>query len=191
MQALARPQAPRRGCACAAGGSPPAVVAASAAAAPSAVRFRPCIDIHKGKVKQIVGSSLKDLPEAGAAGAGELKTNFVSDKPSAFYSRLYAADGLAGGHVIMLGADDASKCARFASPPLAPGETPRPPHAGAARALRRSHARVGRSSPQPADPAIAAACPLSNKTNPFLHATGRRRWRRCARGRAACTWAAA
>ncbi|KAG2427785.1 hypothetical protein HXX76_012110 [Chlamydomonas incerta] len=74
-----------------------------------AIRFRPCIDIHKGKVKQIVGSTLKDLPDSGSSGAAELKTNFVSDKPSSWYSELYRRDGLAGGHVIMLGADDASK----------------------------------------------------------------------------------
>ncbi|GLI59161.1 hypothetical protein VaNZ11_000988 [Volvox africanus] len=73
-----------------------------------AIRFRPCIDIHKGKVKQIVGSTLKDLPETQGA-AAELKTNFVSDKPSSWYSELYRNDGLIGGHVIMLGADDASK----------------------------------------------------------------------------------
>ncbi|KAG2452752.1 hypothetical protein HYH02_002982 [Chlamydomonas schloesseri] len=74
-----------------------------------AIRFRPCIDIHKGKVKQIVGSTLKDLPDSGSSGAAELKTNFVSDKPSSWYSELYRRDGLTGGHVIMLGADDASK----------------------------------------------------------------------------------
>ncbi|GLC37640.1 Phosphoribosylformimino-5-aminoimidazole carboxamide ribotide isomerase [Pleodorina starrii] len=88
----------------------PAASNASAASTISAgaIRFRPCIDIHKGKVKQIVGSTLKDLPETQGAGA-ELKTNFVSDKPSSWYSQLYQRDGLTGGHVIMLGADDASK----------------------------------------------------------------------------------
>ncbi len=44
-----------------------------------------------------------------SSGAAELKTNFVSDKPSSWYSELYRRDGLTGGHVIMLGADDASK----------------------------------------------------------------------------------
>jgi len=85
---------------------PPVVMAA--ASAPSGIKFRPCIDIHKGKVKQIVGSTLKDLPDQ-KGGEAELKTNFVSDKPSSWYSHLYQRDGLAGGHVIMLGADDASK----------------------------------------------------------------------------------
>jgi phosphoribosylformimino-5-aminoimidazole carboxamide ribotide isomerase len=56
--------------------------------------FRPCIDLHEGKVKQIVGGSLGD---AGA------RTNFVSEKSAAWFARLYQRDGLAGGHVIMLG----------------------------------------------------------------------------------------
>ncbi len=59
--------------------------------------FRPCIDLHEGKVKQIVGGSL-------AAGAGGLRTNFVSERPARWYAELYQRDGLAGGHVIMLGA---------------------------------------------------------------------------------------
>ncbi|KAG2491748.1 hypothetical protein HYH03_009910 [Edaphochlamys debaryana] len=88
------------------------IASAAATSAPTtstgAIRFRPCIDIHKGKVKQIVGSTLKDLPE-NAGGAAELKTNFVSDKPSSWYGELYKRDELYGGHVIMLGADDASK----------------------------------------------------------------------------------
>jgi phosphoribosylformimino-5-aminoimidazole carboxamide ribotide isomerase len=57
--------------------------------------FRPCIDLHEGKVKQIVGGSL------GAA--VRLRTNFVSEKPAAWFAELYQRDGLAGGHVIMLG----------------------------------------------------------------------------------------
>jgi len=58
--------------------------------------FRPCIDLHEGKVKQIVGGTL-------GAGAGPLRTNFVSDRPAAWYAELYRRDGLKGGHVIMLG----------------------------------------------------------------------------------------
>ncbi|KAG9459102.1 hypothetical protein H6P81_003610 [Aristolochia fimbriata] len=69
-----------------------------------AVRFRPCIDIHKGKVKQIVGSTLKDSAEAGST----LITNFVSDKSPAEFANLYKEDDLTGGHVIMLGADASS-----------------------------------------------------------------------------------
>ena len=58
--------------------------------------FRPCIDLHDGKVKQIVGGSLSD------SGDG-LRTNFVSERPSSWYAKLYQRDGLKGGHVIMLG----------------------------------------------------------------------------------------
>ena len=57
--------------------------------------FRPCIDLHEGKVKQIVGGTL------GAP--ANLRTNFVSEKPAAWFAGLYKRDGLAGGHVIMLG----------------------------------------------------------------------------------------
>ena len=56
--------------------------------------FRPCIDLHEGKVKQIVGSTLD---------TGSLTTNFVSEKTPAFFAELYAQDDLRGGHVIMLG----------------------------------------------------------------------------------------
>lgn len=59
------------------------------------MRFRPCIDIHNGKVKQIVGSSLQD--------AGDKATeNFSSSKGADFYSRMYREMGLSGGHIIML-----------------------------------------------------------------------------------------
>ena len=59
------------------------------------MRFRPCIDIHNGAVKQIVGGSLKD--EADFA-----KDNFVSELKADFYADLYRRSGLAGGHVILL-----------------------------------------------------------------------------------------
>ncbi|MCD6048936.1 MAG: phosphoribosylformimino-5-aminoimidazole carboxamide ribotide isomerase [Verrucomicrobia bacterium] len=73
--------------------------------------FRPCIDLHDGKVKQIVGGSLTDN------GAG-LRTNFVSERPSSFYAELYRRDGLKGGHVIMLGSgnESAAKAALGAYP---------------------------------------------------------------------------
>jgi phosphoribosylformimino-5-aminoimidazole carboxamide ribotide isomerase len=58
--------------------------------------FRPCIDLHEGKVKQIVGGTL----DGNAAGP---KTNFVSDRPAAWFAELYRRDGLTGGHVIQLG----------------------------------------------------------------------------------------
>jgi len=59
------------------------------------MRFRPCIDIHNGKVKQIVGKSLTDRNN----GAEE---NFISDEPAGYYADLYRRDGLSGGHVILL-----------------------------------------------------------------------------------------
>lgn len=67
------------------------------------MRFRPCIDLHEGKVKQIVGSSLRD--DGGAV------TNFVSAKTPGYYADMYYDDGLTGGHVIMLGKgnDDAAR----------------------------------------------------------------------------------
>jgi phosphoribosylformimino-5-aminoimidazole carboxamide ribotide isomerase len=58
--------------------------------------FRPCIDLHEGKVKQIVGGTL-------SAEAGRLRTNFVSDRSAAWYAELYKRDRLKGGHVILLG----------------------------------------------------------------------------------------
>lgn len=58
--------------------------------------FRPCIDLHEGKVKQIVGGTL-------GGEADGLRTNFVSDRPAAWFAELYKRDGLKGGHVIMLG----------------------------------------------------------------------------------------
>ena len=73
--------------------------------------FRPCIDLHEGKVKQIVGGTLSDDPSV-------VRTNFVSEKPSAWYAELYRRDGLKGGHVIMLGPgnDDAARAALRAYP---------------------------------------------------------------------------
>ncbi len=59
------------------------------------MKFRPCIDIHNGMVKQIVGSSLRD--ENNSA-----KDNFVSEKGADAYARMYRADGLTGGHIILL-----------------------------------------------------------------------------------------
>ena len=61
------------------------------------MRFRPCIDLHDGRVKQIVGSTLHD------SDSSSLQTNFSSDFPPSHYARLYRRDQLNGGHVIMLG----------------------------------------------------------------------------------------
>ena len=63
------------------------------------MEFRPCIDIHNGKVKQIVGGSLKD--------AGNMADeNFVSGQDAAFYANLYKKEGFRGGHIILLNARD-------------------------------------------------------------------------------------
>ncbi len=64
------------------------------------MRFRPCIDIHDGKVKQIVGGSLKD--EIGDKVLGSADENYVSENDAAYYATLYREKGLCGGHVIIL-----------------------------------------------------------------------------------------
>jgi phosphoribosylformimino-5-aminoimidazole carboxamide ribotide isomerase len=61
------------------------------------MRFRPCIDLHNGFVKQIVGSTLTDENES------ILETNFQAEKPSEWYAELYRKDRLTGGHIIQLG----------------------------------------------------------------------------------------
>lgn len=61
------------------------------------MKFRPCIDLHAGVVKQIVGSTLCDTdPQA-------VQTNFVAEKPPSWFAELYRADNLTGGHIIKLG----------------------------------------------------------------------------------------
>ncbi|KAJ4813736.1 1-(5-phosphoribosyl)-5-[(5-phosphoribosylamino)methylideneamino] imidazole-4-carboxamide isomerase [Rhynchospora pubera] len=94
----------------------------STSRAPHAVqcetRFRPCIDIHKGKVKQIVGSTLTDQSENGSS---SLVTNFESDKSAAYYANMYKSDGLTGGHAIMLGADPLSQAAALEALHAYPG----------------------------------------------------------------------
>lgn len=59
------------------------------------MKFRPCIDIHNGKVKQIVGGSLKDNNDYA-------KDNFISEKNADYYAELYKKDNLKGGHIILL-----------------------------------------------------------------------------------------
>ena len=59
------------------------------------MKFRPCIDIHNGKVKQIVGSSLRDQGDRA-------KENFSSTKGADFYARMYRELGQSGGHIILL-----------------------------------------------------------------------------------------
>ena len=60
-------------------------------------KFRPCIDLHAGSVKQIVGGTLSTSTPS------DLKTNWTSEHPAAYYASLYKEKALAGAHVIMLG----------------------------------------------------------------------------------------
>ncbi len=59
------------------------------------MRFRPCIDIHNGKVKQIVGGSLKDEQDRAVE-------NFVAGQNAGYYAEMYRKRGLKGGHIILL-----------------------------------------------------------------------------------------
>ncbi len=61
------------------------------------MKFRPCIDLHDGLVKQIVGSSLSDDRRSS------VEVNFVAEKTPAWFAELYRADNLLGGHIIKLG----------------------------------------------------------------------------------------
>jgi phosphoribosylformimino-5-aminoimidazole carboxamide ribotide isomerase len=73
--------------------------------------FRPCIDLRNGKVVQIVGGTLSE-------DSATVRTNFVSERPAAWFADLYRRDGLTGGHVIMLGAgNDAEARAALAAYP--------------------------------------------------------------------------
>ena len=63
------------------------------------MRFRPCIDIHNGKVKQIVGGSLQDQGDRA-------KENFVAEQDASFYAEFYKKDCIQGGHVILLNSRD-------------------------------------------------------------------------------------
>ena len=63
------------------------------------MKFRPCIDIHNGKVKQIVGGSLTDVQD-------QASENFVSEQDASFYAELYKKAGIKGGHVILLNGHD-------------------------------------------------------------------------------------
>lgn len=73
--------------------------------------FRPCIDLHHGKVKQIVGGTL-------TSDAAHLAVNFESEQPAEWYSARYRADALGGGHIIKLGPgnDEAAERALAAWP---------------------------------------------------------------------------
>lgn len=63
------------------------------------MEFRPCIDIHNGKVKQIVGASLKDV-------GNQAVENYVSEQDAAYFAHLYKDAGISGGHIILLNAKD-------------------------------------------------------------------------------------
>lgn len=69
-------------------------------------KFRPCIDLHSGQVKQIVGGTL-------TTASSDLKTNYVSKLPAGHFAKLYKENGLTGAHVIMLGPgnEEAAKAA--------------------------------------------------------------------------------
>lgn len=60
------------------------------------MQFRPCIDLHDGKVKQIVGSTLGYKDQ-------DVIENFTSEHDAAHYAALFQQNKLTGGHVIMLG----------------------------------------------------------------------------------------
>ncbi|DAZ97141.1 TPA: LOW QUALITY PROTEIN: hypothetical protein N0F65_004755, partial [Lagenidium giganteum] len=78
------------------------------------MKFRPCIDIHAGEVKQIVGSTLTDGQEAPV-------TNYVASQSAGEFARMYKADNVPGGHVIMLGASEANKAAALEALQAYPG----------------------------------------------------------------------
>ena len=59
------------------------------------MKFRPCIDIHNGQVKQIVGGSLRDFGD-------KANENFVATQDAVFYANLYKKHNLQGGHIILL-----------------------------------------------------------------------------------------
>lgn len=63
------------------------------------MEFRPCIDLHNGKVKQIIGGTLQDQGDLA-------ETNYISEKGAAYYAGLYRTYGLRGGHVILLNGTD-------------------------------------------------------------------------------------
>lgn len=90
------------------------------------MKFRPCIDLHAGVVKQIVGSTLRDTtsqensgtdstPDVSKCAHAEPVTNFTSTKSSAEFAAIYREDDIRGGHVIMLGANQENKEAALAA----------------------------------------------------------------------------
>jgi phosphoribosylformimino-5-aminoimidazole carboxamide ribotide isomerase len=83
----------------------PASTAKTSSSGPTKMtKFRPCIDLHSGQVKQIVGGTLTEQ-------AADLQTNYVSKHSAGYYAKLYREHNLTGSHVIMLGPgnEDAAK----------------------------------------------------------------------------------
>eukprot|EP00803_Ostreobium_quekettii_P002915 evm.model.scf_401.11 EVM.evm.TU.scf_401.11 scf_401:74890-79799(-) len=76
---------------------------------------------EQGKVKQIVGSTLRDLDVERRKSGENLVTNFVSENPPSWFSDLYHQDGLTGGHVIMLGPDEENRSAACSALSAWPG----------------------------------------------------------------------
>ena len=63
------------------------------------MRFRPCIDIHNGQVKQIIGDSLRDEGDVAV-------NNFVSEHSAGYYAALFQTKNIYGGHIILLNTPD-------------------------------------------------------------------------------------
>ena len=82
------------------------------------VSFRPCIDIHRGRVKQIVGSSLRDEKSVEEETP---ETNFETDKKSSEYASMYKRDNIYGGHAILLSKDEETKLAAIEATRAFPG----------------------------------------------------------------------
>jgi len=110
----------RRSGVCARRRSRSAVVVRASGSFSRAVQFRPCIDIHQGRVKQIVGGTLKDS-EDGEASSETPETNFETETSSAEFAEMYRRDGIRGGHVIMLSRDDATTEAAMRAVSAFPG----------------------------------------------------------------------
>ena len=69
------------------------------------MKFHPCIDIHNGEVKQIVGSTLTTTDETVTT---TLSTNFTSPHPPSYFAKIYKSHSLTDGHVILLGTNAAT-----------------------------------------------------------------------------------
>lgn len=149
-------------------------------------KFRPCIDLHAGQVKQIVGGT---LDSASAA----LQTNYVSEHPASHYARLYKDNGLEGAHVIMLGAgnDQAALQALRAWPGhlqvgggINAGNAEQWIDAGASK-VRAAVAARARGGAERADATAAAggggSRSLSRRISSPTATLARRGWARCSR----------